>query len=52
MDAHVYLDRDGSWMISLRCAGLEVDEAGPFDDEADALLASERMIFDGGNVFA
>lgn len=50
MDAHVFLNGDNEWFISLRCAGIEVDTAGPFDDETDALLAAERCVYGDGSV--
>lgn len=49
MDAHIFV-RQGDIMISLRIAGIEVDEAGPFEDETDAVLAAHRMVYDGGQV--
>jgi len=50
MDAHIFIGRDGEWMVSLRVDGKEVDEAGPFDDQADAMLAAERCVYNDGIV--
>ena len=50
MDAVVYLAGDGQYYVSLRLLGKEVDLAGPFDDDADAVLAAERNVSDDGEV--
>ena len=42
MDAHVYLNAAGEWMVSLRLFDKQVDEAGPFEDETDAVMAAQR----------
>lgn len=49
MSAAVYRSPDG-WMVSLRVAGEEVDEAGPFDEELDALLVARRSVHGDGSV--
>lgn len=50
MDAHVYLDGNGNHMISLRVGEMVVDEAGPFDDETDAVMAARRCIYGDGQI--
>lgn len=42
IDAHVYKNPDGEYMVSLRLAGEQFDEAGPFDDETDAVQMAQR----------
>jgi hypothetical protein len=42
IDAHVYLNHDGDWMVSLCIAGMQFDCAGPFDDEIEAIQMAQR----------
>lgn len=51
MDAHVYKHPfTGDWMVSLRLMNVEIDEAGPFDDEHEAMLAARRSVYGNGQV--
>lgn len=49
MSATVFV-RNGDIYVSLRMAGEEIEEAGPFDDEIDAVHMAERSVYDGGTV--
>lgn len=49
MDAHVFR-RHGEWFVSLRLAGVELDVAGPFEDEFDANEAAIRAVGDTGDL--
>lgn len=50
LDAHPYRGSEG-WMVELTMGGLEVDEAGPFDDESEAVDAARRSVYGGGLVY-
>lgn len=41
IDAHTFRER-GEWFVTFTVGAAVVDEAGPFDDELDALEAARR----------
>lgn len=49
MDAFIYAKPNGIH-VTFTVGGITVDEAGPFDDETEAVMMAERSVFNGGKV--
>jgi hypothetical protein len=49
MNARVRRDNDVYW-VWLTLDGVDVECAGPFDDESDAIAMAERSVYGGGEV--
>ncbi len=49
MDALLFRRR-GEWLVGVLLDGEEIDLAGPFDDEYDAVMAARRISYGIGTV--